>query len=711
MLEPLWVDDAAELDLLKSVANGDIFLGNGFERVGGVVTSTRIRAGLIRALLFGYEIAAGQMLAGVVPVPAGVRLKGCEIEGDLDLAFGRRPDGAHMPALFLDFCYLPGIIDLTAAALDGLVVYGSVVSDVIAREMLTTGDVAIKDMCTFNSFQRIDLTGARVKGNLYLSDMAAGTYEDARLTIQKLKAEEGIGHRAIEKLIKLDECRVDGYVFIGSNRDDNDGYVVDVTILAECMGTGGDLIIRDVLFDDYFRTDVAELDLAYGLLRLERSHIKALRIEGCAQSLTRRLGLPPQDLVAFNCEGLVATDYISFNHVLGNRNLAKARTREFYDDALYEGSNIAGAAAETKWQLDRCRAHLTGLSEDSETHWKMERDCAALESQLTELLEDGADANNMIDARDFVYEIIQIPDEAVTEAPKADIRWKANVTPTPKKRDTTRRGPASIGRRAFKQRRMKAFLSHVVGFAEVKSRWPFATSRIAFVNDPATYRPQILMQLAKIDYEAGDMQGYKDVMIQKNWIDLDIDGLRNTNDFGLFRAVNRLIGQCFGFGYSPNRAFLTLVVYLIIGSFGTYTANASGMLVIDTQAVASASWSGGIRVPLSEQSTSDIPCGNSISAPFYALDTMVPFLDLHQEDKCEVKAAVDATIDARRLVAAPAAAVAKALNKRLEPSLGLFHFSLSLVWMWAHALYSIIGWIVTSLAILTFAGLLRQKAE
>jgi hypothetical protein len=71
-----------------------------------------------------------------------------------------------------------------------------------------------------------------------------------------------------------------------------------------------------------------------------------------------------------------------------------------------------------------------------------------------------------------------------------------------------------------------------------------------------------------------------------------------------------------------------------------------------------------------------LPCKKEIEPFIYALDVFVPALDLGQEGRCSVTT---------------------------EPE--------GQVWRGAFTAYSILGWIVTSLTILTISGILRRQAE
>ncbi|WAC47235.1 hypothetical protein OVA03_11015 [Asticcacaulis sp. SL142] len=77
-----------------------------------------------------------------------------------------------------------------------------------------------------------------------------------------------------------------------------------------------------------------------------------------------------------------------------------------------------------------------------------------------------------------------------------------------------------------------------------------------------------------------------------------------------------------------------------------------------------------------DQFEDELPCGNNIQPSLYAIDVFIPAIDLHQESQCEIS-----TRDS------------------------------AVAWRWAKALYSLMGWLVTSLMILTVSGILRRQVE
>ena len=79
-----------------------------------------------------------------------------------------------------------------------------------------------------------------------------------------------------------------------------------------------------------------------------------------------------------------------------------------------------------------------------------------------------------------------------------------------------------------------------------------------------------------------------------------------------------------------------------------------------------------MRATQDELPCHDLLADSPLDAFVYAADTVLPFIPLHQETKCE-----------------------------LSPAHTILRF-------W-RAAYTVIGWVVTSLALLTFSGLFRRS--
>jgi hypothetical protein len=176
-----------------------------------------------------------------------------------------------------------------------------------------------------------------------------------------------------------------------------------------------------------------------------------------------------------------------------------------------------------------------------------------------------------------------------------------------------------------------------------------------------------------------------------------------------------------GFGYlrQPVRAIITLVLTFFVGWAGVYIANARDMLVVKAEPAATLVGRhdphqparppgeplvmGSPNVADGGRFVREISCAPEISEPLYALDVLIPIIDLGEESRCEI----------RRMSAADRSVVHP--NDmgigELIASVPDMPFDDHRFWWWMKALYAIAGWFIVSLSILTFAQANRTHAE
>lgn len=199
------------------------------------------------------------------------------------------------------------------------------------------------------------------------------------------------------------------------------------------------------------------------------------------------------------------------------------------------------------------------------------------------------------------------------------------------------------------------------------------------------YRPQPYVHLAAVLRRQGHDQAARKALTHKRWREWREAEHWSTKWFSVW------FGTLFSFGYSPGRAMATMVAAIGLGAFGTHFANQNKLLVVDTAPVATvavrdgASSSPGIPSAVSSGAQTALPCGDAIQPALYAVDVFVPLIDLRQESKCEA--------------ASPPMDAANAGTWMYHPDF----------WRWAKSIYALLGWILTSLAILTFSGVLQRQ--
>jgi len=175
-----------------------------------------------------------------------------------------------------------------------------------------------------------------------------------------------------------------------------------------------------------------------------------------------------------------------------------------------------------------------------------------------------------------------------------------------------------------------------------------------------------------------------------------------------------------GFGYlrRPLHAICTLLAAFLLGWWGVRVANDNRMLVVDTEPVAAlvapdsppregeraTALYMGSEIAGARSFIRDVPCGHLISEPLYALDTLIPLLDLREESRCEVRRHPEHN---KR---PPSPAEMRGLWGVVTalPDLTVHN---NAFWHGMKVLYAIAGWFIVSLSILTFAQVNRAHAE
>ncbi len=272
-----------------------------------------------------------------------------------------------------------------------------------------------------------------------------------------------------------------------------------------------------------------------------------------------------------------------------------------------------------------------------------------------------------------------------------------------------------------------------------------------------------------IDRNSFRSQPYSQAALALNDVGLAADARRLLRrQQTLIRKVGPLIQRphrwlhdiMFGYNLSPVRALVTLTVAFLIGWFGVWRANTGGMLELDVVPTERID-DGQPAAPAAYYDRTPVPCGGEINNALYALDVFVPLVDLHQVTECEIPserialatlAEADgqssATVNACRAIdvaegktefpgAGEMAVLARAnqadcavtwwrppdaaqrlgapdrirMSRSLEPvALGPLRFEIDQpnFWRTAQAVYAMSGWVLLSLTILTFTGVMRR---
>jgi hypothetical protein len=219
------------------------------------------------------------------------------------------------------------------------------------------------------------------------------------------------------------------------------------------------------------------------------------------------------------------------------------------------------------------------------------------------------------------------------------------------------------------------------------------------------YRPQPYANLARILMRDGRPDEARDILVEKYRRERGerVRGLSPALFFkrpgeavqsSLLYAASAVWGLMFGYGLKPSRAIGTLLCAFLVGWAFFAVADAQHAMVIDQQPIAGyvqGDKMGGALLTTGEFATG-LWCHDSIDPPLYALDVFIPLVDFRQESKCEMDWAQDA----------PALAKTNGVANRTENLQIEFY-------RYAKTFYALSGWVLLSLSILTFSGVLQRR--
>jgi hypothetical protein len=156
-----------------------------------------------------------------------------------------------------------------------------------------------------------------------------------------------------------------------------------------------------------------------------------------------------------------------------------------------------------------------------------------------------------------------------------------------------------------------------------------------------------------------------------------------------------------------------MLLCLAVGWWGVDELNNRGYLVQNTSAAATLvekNAAGDLEAafPYAEKhaESSDLRCGTAVNGLLYATDVFIPLLDLRQESKCDIRSLHKGDVDPEKEWTARTGTRTRVVRYLRA----VFHSPV--LWaQFAKSFYAILGWIVTSLTVLTYSGILRRWGE
>ncbi|ADU12512.1 hypothetical protein Astex_0829 [Asticcacaulis excentricus CB 48] len=673
----------AEKKLIEAVREG---------REARFEASEVIESSLICKLMLGLPLSP---LIEPVMTPGGVRIFGAIIRGRINLDNGRGVDGTVMPGLVLDDCHIADGIDISYAQLGKLSLERSAISELRGVRAVIHGQLVANDIyppnetsCCFVSLHSIwvegDIQFRRARLRETPERDKNGT-EQFAVDLRNSVVSGTVYMRDIDcsGTIALSLARIEGHVTFRNAkivpRDER-----EMAVMARDCRIGGTLTLRS--FDGQFisKGEVSLSRSVFGAVVLDGAHILPDRLDGVALDLHGcRIGGRLHFKNGFRNLGFTDLEGVSVGADI------EARGAAFILGLSAIGLVVAGECdlsevVTNDAQIDLQDARIGRALKIGGLHANVD-----LRRAQTRSFDDlgECDRNEKIKLDGFVYERLEHPIRFgnINRTDKERLKWLA------------RQGSGYTYRR-------RQVLSHMI----------WGSPRLTVVQ--AEYKPQPFVQLANVLMAQGLEGECRQILKAKQWV--ETRHLRSP-----FRWFMKLFGLLYGFGYSSARASVTLIAYFFMGWVCFHVAIQNGFLVYDTQPVAA--YVGGqtsvldgtpvmIEAPPDVVKATSLFC-REVDPAYYALDLMVPLVDLHVEDKCQINDAPgDRFLTFQRLsqfinqqseAASIPLRIPQLNNALIEGDV------ISAFWRFFHKAYAMSGWLIVSLSILTFSGLLRHREK
>jgi len=203
-----------------------------------------------------------------------------------------------------------------------------------------------------------------------------------------------------------------------------------------------------------------------------------------------------------------------------------------------------------------------------------------------------------------------------------------------------------------------------------------------YAVDASTFFPQPYDQLAAVLRAQGQFEDSRKILSRKLTLE------RHMKRSVWLRLAWWFYRLGFDHGLSAGRAFITLLLFIVLGVIAARSANSEGLLV--AEASAQASPGDGIPAPT--------PCSAKNSPTLYAVEEFIPVASLRSAPSCRIRAFDPSRDGSPKTGSSFTSRIRRAAT---DPR----------VWRFGEVFYRILGWIILSLSILTFTGVARRHME
>jgi hypothetical protein len=687
-----------------------------------------IRAETLRRLLLGLPVTAqGQPHPRLIPLhPTGLRLRGAVLTGALMLDDAAAPDGALLPPLILTDCVIPAQISLCRARLRHFSLADSRITHLFAQGIVVDGRLDLSGLASAEppgsetgandqGLCWVDLRGARIAGSVRAPGarlVAPPSRPGFPHTAQR--PEHALDLRAAtigNELILLPGFSAVGGVTIRSARVDKDIVASGSTLTAVEGGAlvaagatiGGSVLLN--VFEDangpcrFSGTgDISFLDAVIGgSLELNGAAIQRLGAANARIGGTVSLSAWNRDTAAFRFS---ATEDISLNaaRITGSLDLAGASLGSI----SAQNCEVGGSAFLRASSIDGARFAFQASGNVSLAGAKIAGDLDLSGAAVRELGAQNADigGNVWLGVRaGFAFAAVRWIDLSGSQTRNTLI--VRDIKPDPGLEVDLRQARVEVlddnngaawGEDIVLRLDGFKYASLAIGEAQPASRqrlqWLTRQyPRPGRQRNDTDYSPDAYERLTQAFRATGNYADARSITRARLRIERQLTGWSFTRPF---RA---LYDWLFDSGQSPARAATTFIACVMFGWLATNIADHGStllglkpVLMLETSTVNSLVVPGekspgtfrpGLLIASSKTAQFDeLACGDDIEPLLYALDVFVPALELHQEGRCSI-------------------------TTRAE---GFF-------WRLGRAIYSLIGWIVTALTVLTISGVARRHLE
>ncbi|HYD72135.1 MAG TPA: hypothetical protein VEF55_03295 [Candidatus Binatia bacterium] len=616
-----------------------------------------VRAGFLRKLMLGLD-----------PVwavrPPGVRIKGARIEGAVDLTDCSGAGGAGMAALSLEACDIPDLIDLTRARLVRFSLNGCRLHRLTALNATIDGELSLAGAQPFGTPGKealsADLSGACIGGAL--DCRSAHLYNGAESPKGAALSARG--------------ARIGGDVRLGEKLKAEG--VVDLS----GAEIGGDLDLTLGSFRNEHGSAVLMTNTRIAGQLLGDAKIHGPVSLQCAE-IARNLDFRGADIA--NPKSARAD---SFGVAIDAASLSVGGA------ALFQGANIKGEVLLADARIGGYLAFGGGRFMNG-GGWAIRAPNVRVGGNLTLKIEDGGFAplgNKTVIEGGAKFDRAQVGGalswlNLELRGPGPDnVKGgvfsfaDANITGPVQARGLATHQQALIdasgARCAALDDDLKAGWGaenarlNLEGFdyGRIESQDQRWRQRLAWLRRASgRFSPQPYTHVANVYARAGRREDARRILLAQH------DQRTLLASAGpITWLLSSLFGVIAGYGLSPIRIARALVLFVALGVAGVFAMNGQGALV----------------TPDGRQ------CAGAVEPALYAIDVALPVIDLGQESRC-----------------APGRTARAELSPGMEvsPYSDWRVFEGVAIWRWAHALYALLGAILTALAIVTFSGVLKPR--